>query len=84
MTKAEFDQAIEAIRQGHVTPREERVLVAAVFIMRELSNMPEAEAEAWKPTRMQILEFIESLDKQLRSLLKRVADDVQEEKPTFH
>jgi hypothetical protein len=82
MTKDEFDQAIEAIRQGQITPREDRVISAAVFIMRELSNMP--EAEAWEPTRMQILEFIKSLDKQLRSLLKRIADEVEEEKHTFH
>jgi hypothetical protein len=33
---------------------------------------------------MQIVEFIKSLDKQLRSLLKRIADDVKEEKPTLH
>jgi cell division protein ZapA (FtsZ GTPase activity inhibitor) len=84
MTNQEFDRAIEALRQGNITARERRVIAAAVFIMRELSNMPEAEAEAWEPTRMQILEFINSLDKQLRSLLKRIADDVQEEKPTLH
>jgi hypothetical protein len=82
MTNEEFNQAIEAIRQGHITPREVRVMTAAVFIMRELSNMP--EAEAWEPTQMQIVEFIKSLDKQLRSLLKRIADDVKEEKPTLH
>src|SRR5262245_3014337 len=26
MTNAEFDQAIEAIRQGHITPRERRIV----------------------------------------------------------
>jgi hypothetical protein len=82
MTKAEFDQAIEAIRQGHITPREERVLVAAAFIMREIRNIP--DDEEWEPTRTQLVEFINGLDKQLRSRLKRIADDVQEEKPTLH
>ena len=81
MTNAEFDRALGAIRQGHITPRERRVIAAAIFMMRELSNMP--DADMWEPTRRQIVEFITSLDKQLRSLLKRIADDV-EEKPTFH
>jgi hypothetical protein len=34
MTKAEFDQAIEAIRQGHITRRERRIIAAATFMMR--------------------------------------------------
>ena len=82
MTNEEFDQAIEAIRQGHVTPRERRVIAAAVFIMRELSNMP--DAEEWRPTHTQIVEFISSLDQQLRRLLKRVAEDVKEKRRTLH
>jgi hypothetical protein len=82
MTNEEFDQALEAIRQGHITPRERRVVAAAVFIMRELCNSP--EDEVWEPTRRQIVEFINSLDEQLRSLLKRIADDVKEERHTLH
>ena len=82
MTNKEFDQAIEAIRQGHITPHEERVVAAAVFIMRELNNS--SEDEEWQPTRTQVVEFINSLDKQLRRLLKRVADDLQEERHTLH
>ena len=82
MTKDEFDRAIEAIRQGQITLRERRVIAAAVFIMRELSNMP--DAEEWRPTHEQIVEFISSLDKQLRRLLQRVADEVPPEPRTLH
>ena len=82
MTNEEFDQSIEAIRKGLITPREERVIAAAVFIMRELRNLP--DDEGWQPTHPQILEFINSLDKQLRRLLKRVADDVAPERRTLH
>ena len=82
MTNEEFDQAIEAIRQGHIMSRERRVIAAAVFIMRELSNMP--DAEEWRPTHEQIVEFISSLDKQLRRLLQRVADEVPPEPHTLH
>jgi len=52
MTKDEFDRAIEAIRQGHITPREGRVLEAAV--MREIRNIikdeewgTDAHAKSW-------------------------------------
>src|SRR5262245_53115198 len=48
VTKKEFDQAIEAIRQGQITPREVWILPAAVFTMRELSNM--SEDQVWEPT----------------------------------
>jgi hypothetical protein len=82
MTKDEFDQAIEAIRQGQITPREVRILTAAVFMMRELSNMP--EDQVWDPTHAQIVAFINSLDKRLRRILKQVADTAKEEKATLH
>jgi hypothetical protein len=82
MTNEEFDQAIEAIRQGQITPREVRILSAAVFMMRELSNMP--EDQVWDPTHAQIIAFINSLDKRLRRILKQVADTAKEEKATLH
>jgi hypothetical protein len=80
MTNDEFEQAIKAIRQGHVTPCERRVVTAAVFMMRELCSVP----DDFEPTPRQIIEFIDSLDKPFRKLLKRVAEDVQEEKRTLH
>ena len=82
MTNAEFDQAIEAIRQGHITPLERRIIAAATFMMRELSNMP--DAQAWEPTHSQIFEFITSLDKHLRRILRQVADGLKEERHTLH
>jgi hypothetical protein len=80
MTNDEFDQAIEAIRQGQITPRERRLIAAAVFMIRELCSVP----ANWEPTDIQIVEFIDSLDKPFRSILKRVADDAKAEKHTLH
>jgi hypothetical protein len=80
MTNDEFDQAIEAIRQGHITAREDRVITAATFMIRELCSVP----DDFEPTHAQIIEFIDSLDKRFRGILKRAADDVPEEKHTFH
>jgi hypothetical protein len=82
MTNEEFDRGIAAIRQGQITPREVRILTAAVFMMRELSNMP--EDQVWDPTHAQIVAFINSLDKRLRRILKQVADTAKEEKATLH
>jgi len=82
MTNEEFDRGIAAIRQGQITPREVRILTAAVFMMRELSNMP--EDQVWDPTHAQIIAFINSLDKRLRRILKQVADTAKEEKATLH
>jgi hypothetical protein len=53
MTNDEFDQAIEAIRQGQITPRERRVIAAAVFMIRELCSVP----ANWEPTNIQIVEI---------------------------
>jgi hypothetical protein len=78
MTKTEFDQAIEAIRQGHITPREDRVITAATLMMREMCSVP----DDFEPTRTQIVEFIDSLDPPYREVLKRVADDIPEEERT--
>ena len=80
MTKDEFDQAIEAIRQGHITPREDRVIAAATFMMRELCSVP----DDFKPTVAQIIEFIDSLDKPFRRILRRAADAVKAERHTLH
>jgi hypothetical protein len=80
MTSEEFDPAIEAIRQGHITPRERRVVAAAKFMMREMCSVP----DDFEPTRTQIIEFIDSLDPPYREILKRVADDVPEEEHTLH
>ena len=82
MTNEEFDRGIAAIRQGQITPREVRILTAAVFMMRELSNMP--EDQVWDPTHAQIVAFINSLDKRLRRILKQIADTAKEEKATLH
>jgi hypothetical protein len=38
----------------------------------------------WEPTNIQIIEFIDSLDKPFRRILKRVADDVKAERHTLH
>src|SRR5262249_49721562 len=61
MTNEEFDQAIEAIRQGHITPRERRVIAAATLMMRELCSVP----DNIQPTHTQIIELIDSLDEPL-------------------
>jgi hypothetical protein len=82
MTNEEFDQAIEAIRQGQISPREVRILSAAVFMMRELSNMP--EDQVWDPTHAQIVAFISSLDRRLRRILKQVVDTAKEKRVTLH
>jgi hypothetical protein len=78
MTNEEFDQAVEAIRQGQITPREGRVLAAAKYMMRELCSVP----DDFEPTYAQIIQFIDSLNKPFRGILKRVAD--KEEKQTLH
>jgi hypothetical protein len=80
MTKHGFDQAIEAIRQGYITPHEDRVIKAATLMMRELCSVP----DDFEPTHTQIIEFIDSLDPPYREILKRVADDVPEEEHTLH
>ena len=80
MTNDEFEQAIAAIRQGQITLRERRVIAAATFMMRELCSVP----DDFEPTHAQILEFIDSLDKPFRKLLKRAADDLKEERHTLH
>ena len=80
MTNDEFDRAIEAIRQGQITLRERRVIAAAVFMMIELCSVP----DDIEPTHTQIIEFIDSLDKPFLRLLKRVAEDVKEERHTLH
>jgi hypothetical protein len=82
MTNEEFDRALEAIRQGHIKWRELRILQAAVTMMRELSNIP--EDQACEPTHTQIVEFINSLDRRLRRILKQVADTAKEKKVTLH
>jgi hypothetical protein len=80
MTKAEFDQAIEAIRQGHITRRERRIIAAATFMMREMCSVP----DNFEPTHTQLMEFIDSLDPPYREILKEVAEDIKEEKHTLH
>ena len=82
MTDDEFDQTIEAIRQGQITERERRVIAAAVFMMRELCSVP--NYQNWEPTNIQIIEFIDSLDEPFRRILKRVSDDVKAERHTLH
>ena len=82
MTNEEFDRAIEAIRQGEITPREGRVIMAAIVMMRELRKV--REDEAWQPTQAQIIEFIDSLDKPFRRILRQAADAVKEERHTLH
>jgi hypothetical protein len=80
MTNDEFDQAIEAIRRGQITPRERRVMAAALAMIREVCSVP----ANWEPTNIQIVEFIDSLDKPFRRILKRVADDAKAERLTLH
>jgi len=80
MTKAEFDQAIEAIRQGHIMSRERQVIAVAKFMMQELCSVP----DDFKPTVAQIIEFIDSLDKPFRRILRQAADAVKEERHTLH
>ena len=64
MTNVEFDRAIEAIRQGQIAWRERRVIAAAVFMMKELRGVP--DHQNWEPSNIQIIEFIDSLDKSFR------------------
>ena len=80
LTNDEFEQAIEAIRQGQITPRERRVIAAAVSMIRELCSVP----ANWEPTNIHIVEFIDSLDKPFRRILKRVADEAKAERFTLH
>ena len=80
MANEEFEQAIEAIRQGQITPLERRVIAAATFMMRELCSVP----DDFEPTHAQIIEFIDSLDKPFRRILKQAADDVRVERHAVH
>jgi len=80
MTNDEFEQAIAAIRQGQITLRERRVIAAATFMMRELCSVP----DDFEPTHAQIIEFIDSLDKPFRRILKQAADDVKVERHAVH
>jgi hypothetical protein len=80
MANEEFEQAIEAIRQGQITPLERRVIAAATLMMRELCSVP----DDFEPTHAQIIEFIDSLDKPFRRILKQAADDVRVERHAVH
>ena len=80
MTNDEFEQAIAAIRQGQITLRERRVIAAATFMMRELCSVP----DNFQPTLAQIIDFIDSLDKPFRRILKQAADDVRVERHAVH
>lgn len=80
MTNDEFEQAIEAIRQGQITPRERRVIAAAISMIRELCSV----SANWEPTNIHIVEFIDSLDKPFRRILKQVADEAKAERFTLH
>ena len=80
MANEEFEQAIEAIRQGQITPLERRVIAAATLMMRELCSVP----DDFEPTHAQIIEFIDSLDKPFRRILKQAADDVKVERHAVH
>ena len=80
MTNDEFEQAIAAIRQGQIMLRERRVMAAATFMMRELCSVP----DDFEPTHAQIIEFIDSLDKPFRRILKHAADYVKVERQTVH
>ena len=97
MTNAEFDRAIEAIRQGHISrqpsraaeveeaQRAGRVLAAMCLVMRSLRIIP--EEKMWEPTRAQILEFIDSLNEHRRRMLKRIAEEeeeIEEDKEPLH
>ena len=80
MANEEFEQAIEAIRQGQITPLERRVIAAATLMMRQLCSVP----DDFEPTHAQIIEFIDSLDKPFRRILKQAADDVKVERHAVH
>ena len=68
MTRKEFDQAIDAIHQGHISRQPSRaeaveeaqcasrVLAAMCLVMRELRDIP--EEQTWEPTSAQIVAFI--------------------------
>src|SRR6516225_2809155 len=92
MTRKEFGEAIEAIRQGRISrqpsraaeveeaQRAGRVLAAMCLVMRSLRIIP--EEKMWEPTRAQILEFIDSLNEHLWRMLKRIAEEEEEMRRT--
>ena len=83
MTKQEFDEAVERLRQGHKakTDAEVRVYVAASFVMRQRLNragMP--EDQAWEgPTDAELAEFLASMDPRQRKLLKGIAEGFKQD-----
>ena len=78
MTKQEFDEAVEGLRQGHKaeTDAEVRVFVAASFIIRQRRGMP--EDQAWEgPTDAELAEFLAGADRRQRKLLKEIAEGLK-------
>jgi len=88
LTNEEFEQAIEAIRQGHISrqpsraaeveeaQRAGRVLAAICLVLRSLRMTP--EEKMWEPTQALILAFIDSLNEHWRRMLKRIAEEEEE------
>jgi hypothetical protein len=57
-----------------------RVIAAAISMIRELCSVP----ANWEPTNIDIVEFIDSLDKPFRRILERVAAEAKTERLTLH
>jgi hypothetical protein len=75
MTKQEFDEAVERLRQGHKaeSDAEARVYVAAGFIIRQRRGIP--DDQPWEgPTDAELAEFLAGIDRVRRKRLKEIAE----------
>jgi hypothetical protein len=82
MTKQEFDEAVDRPPHG-MTDAEERVFMAANFVMRHRRGMPDDQEWAG-PTDAELAALLFSADRRQRKLLKKIAEGLVAEKVTQH
>ena len=89
MTEPEFDTAVTALIQGGQgaikNENEERVLVAATFVIQRQRKIP--DDEPWEgPTDQELAEFLTGIDRIQRKKLKAMADGLikSQDRPTIH
>ena len=76
MTKAEFDAALAAIREGKTSDNdcEARVGMAIAVALNEKLGL--TGEELWTPTKTQVIELIDTLDKEDKQELKQIAESL--------
>jgi hypothetical protein len=89
MTELEFDTAVAALIQGGQgsikNDHEERVFVAATFVIQRQRKIP--DDEPWGgPTDQELAEFLTGIDRIQRKKLKAMADGLikSQDRPTIH